>query len=151
MEAVQLSIFYHLSKKELGELKISKLRGFKDRKEAQIKIGKQQYGFAVVSGLKNANDLIKEIREGRKDIHFVEIMACPGGCVNGGGQPFNLGDKELKAISKTLYDMDEKEAINVAHKNSGVIELYNDFLGEPLSEKCRKFLHTKYTQRDVLL
>ncbi len=150
-EGIARTLSYHLSGKELGEIKLTKLRGFKQRKETYIKIGKQQYGFAVVSGIKSANELINEIRDGKKDIHFIEIMACPGGCINGGGQPFNLGEKELKAISKTLYDLDEKEAINVAHKNSGVLKLYDEFLAEPLSEKCRKFLHTKYTKRDVLL
>ena len=150
-EGIARTLSYHLSGKELGELKINKLRGFKDRKETSIKIGKQQFNFAVVSGLKNANELIKEIREGKSDIQFVEIMACPNGCINGGGQPFNNNDKILKARSKTLYDMDDKEAINVAHKNSNVIQLYDEFLGEPLGKKCRKFLHTKYNQRDVLL
>lgn len=150
-EGIARTLSYHLSKKELGELKINKLRGFKDYKEAYIKIGKQQYGFAVVSGIKSANKLINEIRDGKKGIHFIEIMACPGGCINGGGQPFNLGERELKAISKTIYDIDEKEAIKVAHKNANVIELYNEFLGEPLSKKSTKFLHTNYNQRDVLL
>lgn len=150
-ESIARTLSFQLSGKELGEIKISKLRGYKDRKEVYIKVGKQQIGFAVVSGLKNANELIKEIREGRSDIQYIEIMACPGGCVNGGGQPFNNDDKVLKARAKTIYDLDDKEAINVAHKNSGVILLYNEFLEEPLSAKCRKLLHTRYNQRDVLL
>ena len=150
-EGIARTLSYHLSGKELDELKIPKLRGFKDRKETYIKIGKQQIGFAVVSGLKNANELIGEIREGKSDIHFIEIMACPNGCINGGGQPFNNDEKILKSRSKTIYDLDEKEAIKVAHKNSNVIELYNEFLDEPLSRKSRKFLHTKYSKRDVLL
>ena len=150
-ESIARTLAFHITGKELANLKITKLRGFKDRKEVQVKIGKQQIGFAVVSGLKNANNLIREIRDGKSDIQFVEIMACPGGCINGGGQPFNNNEKELKLRSKIIYDLDDKEAINVAHKNSGVLELYRDFLEEPLSKKCNKFLHTQYNQREVLL
>ncbi len=150
-EGVARTLNYHLTGKELPNIKITKLRGFKDRKEVSVKIGKQEIGIAVVSGLKSANKLIAEIREGKSDIHFIEIMACPGGCINGGGQAFNNDEKTLKARSKTIYDLDDKEAINVAHKNSNLISLYNEFLGEQLSEKCIKLLHTKYSKRDVLL
>jgi len=150
-EGVTRTLNYHLTGEELSDIKISKLRGFKDRKEVSVKIGKQEIGIAVVSGLKSANKLISEIREGKSDIHFIEIMACPGGCINGGGQAFNNDDKTLKARSKTIYDLDDKEAINVAHKNSNLISLYDEFLGEQLSEKCIKLLHTKYSKRDVLL
>ncbi len=151
-EGVARTLSYHLTGEELSNIKITKLRGFKDRKEVSVKIGKQKIGIAVVSGIKSANKLITEIREGkRSDIHFIEIMACPGGCINGGGQAFNNDEKTLKTRSKTIYDLDDKEAINVAHKNSNLISLYNEFLGEQLSEKCIKLLHTKYSKRDVLL
>ena len=150
-ESVARTLNYHFTGEELPNIKITKLRGFKDRKEVSVKIGKQEIGIAVVSGLKSANKLIAEIREGKSDIHFIEIMACPGGCINGGGQAFNNDEKTLKARSKAIYDLDDKEAINVAHKNSKVISLYNDFLGEQLNEKCIKLLHTKYSKRDVLL
>lgn len=151
-EGVARTLNYHLTGEELSDIKITKLRGFKDRKEVSVKIGKQEIGIAVVSGIKSANKLIAEIREGkRSDIHFIEIMACPGGCINGGGQAFNNDEKTLKTRSKTIYDLDDKEAINVAHKNSNLISLYDEFLGEQLSEKCIKLLHTKYSKRDVLL
>ncbi|MCD4833789.1 MAG: [FeFe] hydrogenase, group A [Bacteroidales bacterium] len=150
-EGVARTLNYHLTGEELSDIKITKLRGFKDRKEVSVKIGKQEIGIAVVSGIKSANKLIAEIREGKSDIHFIEIMACPGGCINGGGQAFNNDEKTLKTRSKTIYDLDDKEAINVAHKNSNLISLYDEFLGEQLSEKCIKLLHTKYSKRDVLL
>jgi iron only hydrogenase large subunit-like protein len=150
-ESIARTLAFHLTGKELANLKIVKLRGNKGRRETYVKIGKQQIGFAVVSGLKNANELIKEIRDGKSDVKFVEVMACPGGCINGGGQVFTNDEKALKNRSKIIYDMDDKEALNVAHKNSALLSLYNDYLGEPLNEKCIKFLHTKYTQRDVLL
>jgi iron-only hydrogenase group A len=150
-EGIARTLAFHLTGKELTNLKIVKLRGNKGRREAYVKIGRQQIGFAVVSGLKNANELIKEIRDGKSDVKFVEVMACPGGCINGGGQVFTNDFKALKNRSKIIYDIDDKEALNVAHKNSALLDLYNDYLDEPLNEKCIKFLHTKYTQRDVLL
>lgn len=150
-ESIARSLSYHLNNKELPELKITKLRGFKDHKEVFVKMGKYEVGFAVVSGLKNANKLIADIRESNSKIHFIEIMACPGGCINGGGQPFVSDDKVRKNQSKAIYDLDEKEAIKVAHKNSGVINLYNDYIGDPLGVKAVKLFHTKYSKRDVLL
>lgn len=149
-EGIARTLSYHLTRKELISLKITKLRGFKDRKEVFVKMGGQEIGFAVVSGLKNANKLIEEIREGKSKVHFVEVMACPGGCINGGGQPFCNEEKILKSKSKSIYDLDEKEAIKVAHKNSGLVSLYKDFIGDPLGEKATKLLHTKYNKRDVL-
>ena len=148
-EGIARTLSYHLNGKELSNLKISKLRGFKDSKEAIVKMGDQQVSFAVANGLKHAEELIREVRDGKSNYHFIEIMACPNGCINGGGQPFNNDEKILKNRLKAIYDLDEKEAINVAHKNSKVIELYNEFLGEPLGKKSRKFLHTKYNQRDI--
>jgi len=148
-EGIARTVCYHLTGKELGNLKISKLRGFKDRKEAVVKMGNKQVSFAVANGLKNAEELIKEIREGKSKFHYIEVISCPNGCINGGGQPFGNEDKILKNRLKTIYDLDEKEAINVSHKNSKLIELYKEFLVEPLSKKSRKFLHTKYNQRDI--
>ena len=150
-ESITRSLSFHLNNKELTNLKITKLRGSKYYKESFVKIGKLQIGFAAVSGLKNANKLIKEIKEGKSNIKFVEIMACPNACINGGGQVFTRDKKALKNRAKIIYDIDDKEAIRVAHKNMDVLNLYKDFLEEPLSNKCTKYLHTKYNQRDVLL
>jgi len=144
--------FYFLSSKnEIPDYKITKLRSSKDRREIFIDIDDSRIGVAVVSGLKHANKLLEEIRNGRDDLHYVEIMACPGGCINGGGQPFCNDDKILKARLKTIYDIDEKEGLKVAHKNPNLIQLYEKFLGEPLSVKANSYLHTKYSKRDVLL
>jgi iron only hydrogenase large subunit-like protein len=105
----------------------------------------------VVSGLKNANKIIAEIREGKNKADFIEIMACPGGCINGGGQPFCNDEKVQKTLIKTIYNMDDKEAIKVAHKNPAVIKLYKDYLKDPLSWLSYKNLHTGYKEREVLL
>jgi NADP-reducing hydrogenase subunit HndD len=78
-------------------------------------------------------------------------MACPGGCVGGGGQPIKLDDEAIKNRINTLYDIDENESIKVSHKNPDVIKLYTEVLGKPLSEKSHHLLHTQYQKRDVLL
>jgi iron only hydrogenase large subunit-like protein len=98
-----------------------------------------------------AKKLIEEIKNGRNDLHFVEIMACEGGCINGGGQPIGTSEKDIKARQKTLYESDDKETIRVAHKNPQIIELYQKHLVNPLSESSYPLLHTTYCKRDVLL
>jgi len=150
-EGIIRTTHYLATKSELPEYKITKLRGPKEYKETTIQIGDVNLGIAVVSGLRNVKNLLEEIRNGRNDLHYIEIMACPGGCVNGGGQPFCSDDKVLKNRTKAVYDMDEKDSLRVAHKNSGILQLYEKFLEEPLSVKANKLLHTKYSKRDVLL
>ncbi len=151
MEAAIRTAYYKLTGEELMHFKIMEIRGSKGRKEAKIAIKDFELGVAVVSGLKEAETLLKEIEAGRNDLHFIEIMACPGGCIGGGGQPIGTDDKALKARMKALYDIDEKETIKVSHKNPSIIELYEQFLEKPLSEKSHHLLHTHYAKRDVLL
>ncbi|MFC2151929.1 [FeFe] hydrogenase, group A [Bacteroidota bacterium] len=150
-EGIARTLSFQLASKELENLKITELRGFKERKETFLKIGKKEIGFAVVNGLKTADKIIADVREGKSKYHFIELMACPNGCINGGGQPFCNDEKVVKGRSKIIYELDEKEAINVAHKNSKVTNLYHDFFEEPLSGKAIKLLHTNYNKRDVLL
>jgi iron-only hydrogenase group A len=150
MEAAIRTAYFKLTGKELLTFKIPEIRGFKGRKEATIKIGDLEITVAVVNGLANAKILLDEIRNGRNDIHFVEIMACPGGCIGGGGQKIGSSNEEKIEKMKSLYEIDEKESIKVSHKNPEVIELYNDFLGKPLGHLSHELLHTKYFKRDVL-
>jgi len=150
-ESVVRTAYFLATKNELNEYKLTKLRGQKDRKEMFVDMGDTNLSVAVVSGLRNANILLDEIRNGRNDIQYIEIMACPGGCVNGGGQPFCSDNKMMKSRFKTVYDFDDKENLKSAHKNRNLIELYERFLGEPLSVKANSLIHTKYNERDVLL
>jgi iron-only hydrogenase group A len=151
MEAALRTAYYKLTGKELMEFKVNAVRGLKGHKEAQIQIGDLKVGVAVVSGLENAKNLLNEIRNGRSDIHFIEIMACPGGCIAGGGQQIGADDDAILARLKSLYEIDERSSIKVSHKNPEVIELYDKFLGEPLSHKSHKLLHTSYEKRNVPL
>jgi len=121
------------------------------RKETKVKIGDLELGVAVVSGLANAQKLLDEIRKGKNDIHFIEVMACPGGCIAGGGQRIGADEEAIRARLKSLYDIDDRDSIKVSHKNPEIVELYAKFLGEPLSHKSHELLHTEYDQREVML
>jgi iron only hydrogenase large subunit-like protein len=152
MEAAIRTAYFKLNGKEMVNFKIPPLRGTKGCKIAKIQITeKLEIGVAVVSGLSNAEELLKEIKNGRNDIHFIEVMACPGGCISGGGQPINSNEEALKERIKSIYKIDEKEPIKVSHKNPEIIDLYKDFLGEPLSHKSHDLLHTSYAKRDDVI
>lgn len=151
MEAAIRTAYYKLTGEELLKFRIPALRGTEGRKEAKLGINGIELGVAVVSGLKNAADLLEEIRNGRDDIHFIEVMACPGGCINGGGQPVGADDENIRARMTALYDIDDKDSIKLSHKNPYVIELYDKFLGRPLGHKSHELLHTTYQKREVLL
>ncbi|MCD4770148.1 MAG: [FeFe] hydrogenase, group A [Bacteroidales bacterium] len=150
-EAAIRTAYYTLTGDELVQFKIPELRGLKGQKETRVTIGDLEIGVAVVNGLANAKKLLDEIKAGRDDIHFIEIMACPGGCVGGGGQPVNMEEKAVKERIKSLYRIDDTESIKVSHKNPDVIILYNEFLGEPLGEKSHELLHTGFKRREVII
>lgn len=149
MEAAIRTAHYFITGKELVKFQVKAVRGLEGRKEATVQIGDLNVGVAVVSGLKNASILLDEIRNGRKDLHFIEIMACPGGCINGGGQPIGTNEASVKARMATLYDIDEKDAIKASHKNPYIVELYDKFLGKPLGHKSHHLLHTHYQAREI--
>jgi iron only hydrogenase large subunit-like protein len=99
----------------------------------------------------NARALLEEIRNGRDDIHFIEVMTCPGGCIAGGGQPQTADPDAIRARMQALYNIDRDEPVRTAHGNPSIQRLYEEFLGEPLSEKSHHLLHTHYAKREVLV
>jgi NADP-reducing hydrogenase subunit HndD len=117
------TIYFKLTGEEMHNYKINELRGVKGRKEMKMKIGKTLFSFAAVSGLANAIALLEEIKAGRSDLHFIEVMACPNGCINGGGQQMRTDEKAMKARIRSLYETDEEDIIRAAHKNRLVGEL----------------------------
>ncbi len=151
MEAAVRSAHYLLTGKELPDLNIEALRGFEGCKELHAKIGDLEVGAAVVSGLGNARKLLDQIRDGRKDLHFIEVMTCPGGCIAGGGQPLGADVTAVRSRMKALYQIDSDAPVRVSHKNEYVQRLYREFLGKPLGEKSHHLLHTKYHKREVML
>ncbi|MEI6695082.1 MAG: [FeFe] hydrogenase, group A [Bacteroidota bacterium] len=151
-EAVLRTCFNLLTGDDLLNYKLIELRSFnKGRKEYKLKAGEYELGIAVVSDMINAEKLLTEIKNGRKDIHFIEVMACQGGCINGGGQPILSRKEDIKARIKAIYDIDDKESIKFAHKNPQLNELYKNYLGTSCDENCTAILHTSFTKREVLL
>jgi NADH-quinone oxidoreductase subunit G/NADP-reducing hydrogenase subunit HndD len=151
MEAAVRSAYFLLTGQELAELKIEDLRGMKGSKEVAVPIGDLTVKAVVVSNLQNARKLLDEIKAGRKDVHFIEVMTCPGGCINGGGQPIGADIEAIKARMKALYLIDRDATLRVSHKNKWVQRLYDEYLGKPLGEKSHKLLHTRYAKRDVMV
>lgn len=149
-EAVYRTLYQRMTGKNLLNFKITQFRSNKNIKEIHTKIGKTKIGVAAVNGLINAKELIAQIKAGRDDLHFIEVMACPGGCISGGGQPITKNKEAVKARLKSLYDIDEKESIKVSYKNPAVKELFDKYTGKE-KDSFREKLQTTYFKRDVLL
>ena len=134
-------------------LEFKEVRGTAGIKEAEYNVGGTLLNVAVVSGLGNARSLLEDIKSGKKNYAFVEVMACPGGCINGGGQPYVHDEVrnsiDLKAArAKALYDYDDKKEVRRSHDNPAVDLLYREYFQKPASHKAHKLLHTSYTRRE---
>ncbi len=153
MEAALRTVSEVLEGKSFDNVEYHAVRGTEGIKEATLNIAGTDVKIAVVSGLGNARKLLDAIRAGEADYHFIEIMACPGGCVNGGGQPIVPSKVRAKIDIKTerakaLYSEDERATIRKSHENPDITLLYKEFFGEPGSHKAHELLHTHYTKRD---
>ncbi len=140
--------------KPLEKVEFEDVRGIAGIKRASYKLGDVTVRVAVASGLANAKRLLNRVRSGEEQVDFIEIMACPGGCVNGGGQPTqsafvrnNVNLREKRA--KVLYDVDAKNVIRKSHENKTIKMLYDDFLEKPGSHKAHEILHTSYVKRGL--
>lgn len=151
MEAAVRTAHWMITGQELPGLDVQPLRGLDGAKELKANIGGVNVGAAVVSGLGNARNLIEQIRAGRSDLHFIEVMTCPGGCISGGGQPLHSDKQAVVARMKKLYNLDKDSSLRVSHDNQSVKRLYAEFLGAPLGEKSHHLLHTHYAAREVLV
>ena len=150
MEAALRSAYFLLTGEEMRDYRIQDLRGMKGSKELRVKIGEAEVGAAVVSSLGQARKLMDEIKAGRKDLHFIEVMTCPGGCINGGGQPLGANPDSVRARMAALYQIDREDTLRVSHRNHQVQRLYSEFLGEPLGHRSHELLHTRYQPREVM-
>lgn len=154
MEAALRTAVETLTGEELKSLEFNEVRGTQGIKEATYNINGMDIKVAVVSGLKNAHDLLVKIQSKEADYHFIEIMGCPGGCVNGGGMPQvpasvrNFTDiRTLRA--KVLYDLDSSMPYRKSHANPAIIELYETYFGKPGSHKAHEILHTSYVKKSI--
>ena len=152
MEAAVRTAFFLLTGGELPNLKVQAVRGFDGIKEAHLDVNGMNVGVAVVNGLGNAKKLLEAVKSGEKaDLHFIEVMTCPGGCVGGGGQPYGTTQEKIRKRMQTLYTIDACETLRVSHKNPELKQLYDEFLGVPNGEKAHELLHTFYHERESLL
>ena len=150
MEAAIRTAHRLITGEEMAKPRLRQLRGLKGVKHAKVKIDGLELGVAVVSGLSNAAALLDEVRNGRDDLHFIEVMTCPGGCIGGGGQPLGVDAGALRARMKALYEIDRDDELRASHLNPEIQQIYAEYLGEPLGEKSHHLLHTQYSAREVV-
>ena len=154
MEAALRTAVETLTGEELAKLDFTDVRGTEGVKEASYNVAGMDIRVAVASGLANARTLLNKVKSGEVQYHFIEIMGCPGGCVNGGGQPQVSGEvrnfTDVRAIrAGVLYRNDEAKAIRKSHENPAIKKLYEEYLGEPGSHKAHEYLHTTYVKRTI--
>ena len=149
-EAALRTAHHMITGSEAGTLTIKDVRDAHGVKETRIQVGELNVGVAVVSGLNNARKLMEQIMSGRNDLHFIEVMSCPGGCVAGGGQPLGMDLTAIKKRRAALYKIDAGESLRTSHANESVQELYREFLGQPLGKKSHELLHTHYMERETV-
>ena len=153
MEAALRTVADKLTGEDLKEIDYKEARGEKGIKRATLNIAGKEVKIVVASGLANARKIMDEIQSGKADYQFVEIMACPGGCVMGGGQPIRTS-KERAEIdirgkrANALYTIDEKSTIRKSHENPVIQKIYKEYLGEPGSHKAHTLLHTTYSKKE---
>ena len=149
MEAALRTAYEIHTGKTLDNLDFEGVRGIENLKEATIDVDGFELKVAVAHGLGTARKLMNEIRAGKSKYHAIEIMACPGGCIGGGGQPLHHGDSSLlRARTQALYTEDNEKSLRKSHQNPYIISLYEEFLGKPMSEKAHHLLHTCYFNRE---
>ena len=153
MEAALRTAVEKLTGEELKNLEFTEVRGTEGIKEASYNVGGLDVNVAVVSGTANAKKLLEAVKNGEKSYNFIEVMGCPGGCVNGGGQPQQPASVrnfvDLKGLrAKALYTNDENKAVRKSHENPSLKKIYVDYFGKPGSHKAHEVLHTSYVKRE---
>ena len=160
MEAALRTVYFKLTGQESDPIEFKAVRGHDAGiREASLDINGTTVNVAIASGMKSASVLLDEIREGKSKYQFIEIMGCPGGCINGGGQPYvrecflpneddDIMDTYKEKRAQALYSEDERQTLRQSHKNPQIIDLYEKFLGEPNSHKSHELLHTTYAARE---
>ncbi len=145
LEAALRTVYEEVMGKELRDVNFTAVRGLQGVKETTIDLGDRQINVAAASGLGNARKILENIEKGTSKYHVIEIMACPGGCINGGGQPYTQERAEhIEKRLQALYEIDRHRSIRKSHENPAVKKLYSEFLGEPGSELAHQLLHTDY-------
>jgi len=150
-EAALRTAHYLLTGEAMEALKIQALRGLDGIKEFRTTVAGTEIGVAAASGLGNARKLMDQVRAGRKDLQFIEIMTCAGGCVAGGGQPRSASPDAIRARMQALYLIDRDATVRSSHENPAIQRLYAEYLGKPLSHRSHELLHTRYESREPVM
>jgi len=143
-EAALRTAHYFLTGKSLPKLEVREVRGTEGIREAVLKLGDKKIRLALVTGLGNARQVLETVLRGKNEYHFIEVMACPGGCIGGGGQPWPISRAIRKLRMKSLYLSDRELPVRESHQNPVVQKIYQEFLYQPGSRKAEKFLHTRH-------
>ncbi|HZW37754.1 MAG TPA: [FeFe] hydrogenase, group A, partial [Ignavibacteriaceae bacterium] len=147
MEAALRTAYYKISGKELENVEFESIRGFDGLKEASVEINGMQINIAVVNGIGNVGPVLDDVQNGTSKYHFIEVMACPGGCINGGGQPIHQKIDKIQKRMKALYQIDSSMKKRKSHENDSIKAIYKEFFIEPNSHKAHDILHTHYFDR----
>ena len=159
MEAALRTVYLVLTGKEHDKITFTEVRGLEGIREASLDINGQTINVAIANGMKHAKVLLDQIRAGESKYHFIEIMGCPGGCINGGGQPYvrdvflpnedaDIMDTYIQKRAQALYSEDERQVLRQSHNNPQIQKLYEEYLGKPNSHKAHHLLHTTYAPRE---
>ncbi len=145
IEAAVRTAYEIFTKKKLEKVDFEQLRGMEGVRSATIDFDGLPVNIGIAHGLGNARKLLEDVRDGKSEFHAIEVMACPGGCIGGGGQPLHHGNSDIiKARAAAIYQEDRNKPIRKSHENPFITKLYDEFLGEPNGEKAHKLLHTSY-------
>ncbi|MCW3490137.1 NADH-dependent [FeFe] hydrogenase, group A6 [Dethiobacter alkaliphilus] len=147
-EAALRTLYELVNGQEMPTMEYEPVRGLDGIKESSVNLGGTDVKIAVTSGLANAREVLNRVKNGEAEYHFIEIMACPGGCIGGGGQPIKNGSDNRVARAASIYKVDAANRVRKSHENSAVKQLYKEYLGEPNSHKAHDLLHTHYTPRN---
>jgi len=147
MEAALRTVKEVLDKRPLATIEFNDVRGIKGIKEASVTIQDKEYKVAIAHTLGNARKIAKQISEGKSEYAFIEVMACPGGCIGGGGQPYGTTNQKRIKRSESIYHIDDASIIRKSHDNPMIQAIYRDFLKEPCGHISHELLHTEYTNR----
>jgi iron only hydrogenase large subunit-like protein len=150
-EATVRTIYARLNGSDLSPSRLHRFRINKSYREMTVKEGREEIRFGTVSGLAKTAALIEDIKAGKRTLDLLEIMACPEGCINGGGQPVSAEKNCLRTRTKAVYDLDNGSEVHTAHSCELVQEAYREILEEPGGQHSRELFYTTYSTRDYLM
>ena len=151
IEAAVRTAYEWVTGETLERVDFEQLRGLEGIRSATVKVGDMDLKIGIAHELGNARKLLEDIRDGKSEFHAIEIMACPGGCIGGGGQPFHHGDMEIiKKRQIAIYKEDGNKPRRKSHENPMIKKIYEEYLGEPYGERAHQLLHTHYTKREKI-